>query len=82
MIYADDYDKFTKDLVNKRKFKEKAGNLQKQDNLIVNDDKTKILKRLKHSKDSKSEPCRHTIKLGLKTGDKEDATYSNFRQEV
>ena len=63
MIYADDYDKFTKDLEKKRKFKEKVRNLQKEDNLTVNDDKTKILNRLKHLKDSKSEPCRHTIKF-------------------
>ena len=63
MIYADDYDKFTKDLEKKIKFKEKVRNLQKEDNLTVNDDKTKILKRLKHLKDSKSEPCRHTIKF-------------------
>ena len=63
MIYADDDDKFTKDLEKKRKFKEKVRNLQKEDNLTVNDDKTKILKRLKHLKDSKSEPCRHTIKF-------------------
>ena len=63
MIYADDYDKFTKDLEKKGKFKEKVRNLQKEDNLTVNDDKTKILKRLKHLKDSKSDPCRHTIKF-------------------
>lgn len=63
MIYADDYDKFTKDLEKKRKFKEKVRNIQKEDNLTVNDHKTKILKRLKHLKDSKSEPCRHTIKF-------------------
>ena len=63
MIYADDYDKFTKDLEKKRKFKEKVRNLQKEDNLTVNDHKTKILKRLKHLKYSKSEPCRHTIKF-------------------
>lgn len=63
MIYADDYDKFTKDLEKKRKLKEKVRNLQKEDNLTVNDDKTKILKKLKHLKDSKGDPCRNTIKF-------------------
>ena len=75
MIYIGDYDKLTKDLENERKFKEKVGDLLKEDNRMVNDEKTEILKRLKHMKNSKSEPCRHTIKLGLKLGDKEDIAY-------
>ena len=40
------------------------GNLLREDNLMVNDDKTKdtMLKRFKHTKDSKNNPWRHRIK--------------------
>ena len=42
-----------------------------------NDNKTEdaILKIFKHTKDSKNEPWRHKIKLGLKHRDKEDIAY-------
>ena len=40
------------------------GNLLREDNLMVNDDKTKdtMLKRFKLLKDSKNNPWRHRIK--------------------
>lgn len=44
---------------------------------MVNDDETedRILERFKHTKDSKNEPWRRTVKLGLKLGVKEDIAY-------
>ena len=46
MIYADDYYNLTEDMEKKRKFNEKVGDLFREDNLMLNDDK----KRIKYSK--------------------------------
>ena len=46
MIYADDYYNLTEDLDKKRKFNEIVGDLFREDNLMLNDDK----KRIKYSK--------------------------------
>ena len=77
MIYADNQDNLTEDLEKAKKFKEKVGDLLRKDNLMVNDDETEdtILKKFNHTKDSKNEPQKCTIKLGFKLGDKEDIAY-------
>lgn len=41
MIYPDDYYNLTEDLEKKRKFNEKVGDLFREDNLMLNDDKKK-----------------------------------------
>ena len=46
MIYPDDYYNLTEDLEKKRKFNEEVGDLFREDNLMLNDDK----KRIKYSK--------------------------------
>ena len=77
MIYADNQDNLTEDLEKERKFKEKVGDLLRKDNPMVNDDETEdtIFERFNHTKDSKNEPQKRTIKLGFKLGDKEDIAY-------
>ena len=42
MIHADDYYNLTEDLGKKRKFNEKVGDLFREDNLMLNDDKKRI----------------------------------------
>ena len=42
MIHADDYYNLTEDLEKKRKFNEKVGDLFREDNLMLNDDKKRI----------------------------------------
>ena len=39
MIHANDYYNLTEDLEKKRKFNEKVGDLFREDNLMLNDDK-------------------------------------------
>ena len=77
MIYADNQDNLTEDLEKAKKFKEKVGDLLRKDNPMVNDDETEdtIFERFNHTKDSKNEPQKRTIKLGFKLGDKEDIAY-------
>lgn len=56
MIYADDYYNLTEDMEKKRKFNEKVGDLFREDNLMLNDDKKKdkILRIFDDTKDSKN----------------------------
>lgn len=73
MIYADEqYDNLKKDLEKKRKFKKMQEICRQKIIQWGNDNKTEdaILKRFKHTKDSKNKPWRHRIKLGLKHREK------------
>ena len=76
MICTDGYGNLTENLEKKRKIKKKLGDLMKEDNLMVNDDKTEdtILKVFKHTKDIKSKICRYTIKF-VKVVDNKDIAY-------
>ena len=70
MTYADDCDFITQSEVRKIKLNDIVSNKLKEDNLIVNKDKTEhtVIKRI----DKNAEVWRHTKKLGSLLGDSED----------
>ena len=72
IIYADDCDFVTQSELRKIKLNEIVSNTLKEDNLIVNNEKTEhtVIKRMEKNKNA--EAWRHTKKLGSLLGDSED----------
>ena len=72
IIYADDCDFVTQSELRKIKLNEIVSNILKEDNLIVNNEKTEhtVIKRIEKNKNA--ELWRHTKKLGSLLGDSED----------